>query len=83
MGAVEKLRYVIEMKRINDELMEHLSTSLTWVLHYCAKNNLPLPDREKIDQIVDNAIKLTNRNFTSRKSTSGLTEPQNNNIIKY
>jgi hypothetical protein len=62
-GAMDKLRYAVDAKRINDELMEHLATSLTWILHYCAKNNLPLPNQEKIDQIVDNAIKFSSTDF--------------------
>ena len=74
-GATEKLRYAVEAKRINDELMEHLANSLTWVLHYCTKNDLPLPNREKIDQIVDIAIRLTNPRSTETLHQKN--QPQN------
>jgi len=57
MASTEKLRYAVKVKQINDELMEHLSSSLRWVLHYCTKNNIPIP-RDEIDNIIDKAVKI-------------------------
>ena len=60
MAATEKLRYAVKVKQINDELMEHLASSLRWLLHYCIKNNIPIP-RDEIDNIIDKAVKIESK----------------------
>ncbi len=58
LAIVEELRQIRKAKQTANELVVYLADSLRWVLHYCAKNNLQLPDHEKITRMVDHAIKL-------------------------
>lgn len=81
-SAVEKLRYAVEMKKINDELMEHLATSLTWVLHYCYKNNLPLPNQDKINRIVNRALSLVDQIPQSTENLQKKNQSQNGQNLK-
>jgi hypothetical protein len=82
MSAIEKLRYAVKVKRINDELLEHLATSLTWTLHYCAKNNLPLPNQDKINRIVNKALCLVDQIPPSTDNLHQKNQPQNGQNLK-
>ena len=31
-----------KLKRLNEELMEHLNSTARWILHYCEKNDMEL-----------------------------------------
>ena len=57
-GALAKLNYALEVERISYELSEHLTDSIRWIIHYCKKNNIPLPNQDRINGIVDKAIKI-------------------------
>jgi len=57
-GAIEKLQDAIYIQKANKELAEHLNDSLLWVLHYCKKHNIQLPNLEKIRNIIDKSIQL-------------------------
>jgi len=66
-GAIQKLQYALETEKLTNELAEHLANSVQWLHYYCKKNNIPLPDQDRINEIVDKIIKLNddfNRNFT-------------------
>lgn len=66
-GALAKLNYALEVEKVTHELAEHLADSIRWVMQYCKKNNIPLPDQDKLNKIVDKAVKLDddfNRKFT-------------------
>ncbi|WP_179371301.1 hypothetical protein [Nitrosopumilus ureiphilus] len=66
-SALEKLNYALEVEKLTYELSEHLANSVKWLNHYCKTNNIPLPDQDKINEIVDKAVKLNddfNRKFT-------------------
>lgn len=68
-GALAKLNYALEVERVTHELSEHLADSIRWVMQYCKKNDIPLPDQDKINEIVDKAVKLNddfNRKFTGQ-----------------
>lgn len=59
--AVEKLRYALKVKQVNDELLEQLASSLRWLLHYSEKNGIPLPEKDKIIALIDRAIEIESR----------------------
>ncbi len=66
-GAIEKLQYALQAEKLAQVLAEHLANSVKWLHHYCKKNNIPLPDQDKINEIVDKTVKLNddfNRKFT-------------------
>lgn len=67
-GAIEKLRYALHVQKVNKELAEHLNDSLLWVLHYCKKHNIPLPNLEKIRQIIDKSLELEQKTTPDQPS---------------
>jgi hypothetical protein len=48
MAAAEELRNALKLKRINEELLEHLASTLRWLLKYGEINNITLPEKDKI-----------------------------------
>jgi hypothetical protein len=56
MAAFQELKEAIKIKRINDELLEYLVSSLRWLIRYSDKYNIPLPDLDKIQETIDRAI---------------------------
>ena len=55
---MERLRNTLKVKRVNDELLEYLASSLRWVIHYCRKHDIPLPEEEKIIDLCNKAIEI-------------------------
>ena len=47
-AAYQELKDAMQFKRVNEELLEYLSSSIRWLLHYSKKNNIPLPEKDKI-----------------------------------
>jgi len=68
-GAVENLHYALYVKKVNLELTEHLNESLLWVLHYCKKHNIPLPDMGKIRSIIEKSIELEQKSHPHHPTT--------------
>lgn len=71
LAAVEKLKYALKVKQLNQELTEQLASSLRWLLHYSAKHNIPLPEQDKIIDLIDKAVEIESRLATNRNSTTG------------
>jgi hypothetical protein len=44
MAAWQELQYALKMKRVNEELLEHLTSSIRYLIHNSKKYNIPLPD---------------------------------------
>ena len=40
----------------NDELLEYLSSSLKWLLHYSNKYHVPLPEKDMIIRMLENIM---------------------------
>lgn len=81
-AAIEKLHEAIHIQKQCNELTIHLTDSLMWVLHFCQKNNLPLPNLNKIRSIIDKAIQLESTNqptFYSDKNNRRLDRTESNN----
>jgi hypothetical protein len=61
LAAYQELKDAIKIKRINDELLEYLVSTLRWLIHYSEKNHIPLPERDKIENIVDKAMTIAEK----------------------
>ena len=44
MDAMERVE---ELQSMNYEMLDYLRTQLAWILEYCKKNRIPLPDFDK------------------------------------
>jgi hypothetical protein len=79
LAAFQELQGALKIKRINDELLEFLTSSLRWLMHYSQKNNLPLPEKDRIVDILDRVMaiadKLPTRNQHDFKHEDDSTEP--------
>jgi len=59
LAAIEELKDALKTKQINDELLEYLSSSLRYLLHYSNKYAIPLPERETILSILDRIMDVS------------------------
>jgi hypothetical protein len=50
--ALNTMRYAQSFKRLNQELYDQLCGSIVYLLKYCEKNNLVLPNREALLELV-------------------------------
>jgi hypothetical protein len=67
-AAFQELQNALRVKQLNDELLEYLASSLRWLLHYSKRNNIPLPDRDKIEQIIDRTLEIAEKLPRSSRS---------------
>jgi len=61
MAAYQELQYAMQFKRANEELLEYLSSSIRWLLRYSKKNNIPLPEEDKLHEIVDRTMAIADK----------------------
>jgi hypothetical protein len=61
MAAFRELQEAIKVKRVNDELLEYLGASLRWILHYAKKYNIPLPEQDKISEILQRTMSIADK----------------------
>ncbi|MFZ0895483.1 MAG: hypothetical protein WAZ77_13380 [Candidatus Nitrosopolaris sp.] len=47
MELLDAMDRVEELQSMNYNMLDYLRTQLTWLLEYCEKNRIPLPDLEK------------------------------------
>ncbi|MEX2193118.1 MAG: hypothetical protein WD717_07045 [Nitrosarchaeum sp.] len=92
MASFEKLKYTVEIHKLNLEMGEHLCSSLQWIIHFCKKYDIPLPDMNKIENIITKVreieeskphILIINRQVTERRSTDNETEPNFTIVLYY
>jgi len=57
----QELQNALKIKRINDELLLYLSSSLRWLIHYSEKNRLYLPDKDKIIEMLNRIMEIADR----------------------
>ena len=57
-ATMEELKQALKLRQINEELYECLISSLSYILYYCHKHDISLPERDKISLLLDrfNAI---------------------------
>jgi hypothetical protein len=68
MAAFHELQEALKIKRVNDELLEHLLSSVLWLVNYAKKNNITLPEKDKITEILDKVL-LIRRNEQQKKKS--------------
>jgi len=71
MQEIQELKEAIMLKRINEELLEHLISNLRWLLHYAQKNKMDLPDKDKIIISLERAMEIVDKipNYHSQINT--------------
>jgi hypothetical protein len=57
---VEEWKQVDKMKKLNQRLYDELGGSLIYILEYSEKNNIILPNRDRLFRMVDNIHKTMN-----------------------
>jgi hypothetical protein len=57
-AAYQQLQEAIRIRRVNKELLEYLLASIRWIIRYATKNNISLPNVDRIDEIIDKAIEM-------------------------
>lgn len=53
---------VEELQKTNYEMLDYLRTHVAWLLEYCKKHNIPLPDLEKARLFFVTSGKILERN---------------------
>lgn len=80
LAAFQELQDALKIKKINDELLECLASSLRWLLHYSRKNGLPLPEKDRMIHILDRVMAISNKLPTQNqhdfKHADDSTEPK-------
>ena len=61
MAVLEELRHTLKVKRINDELLEHLASTLRWPLRYGEINSIILPEKDKIALALERAMEIAEK----------------------
>jgi adenylate cyclase len=61
MAAFHELQEALKIKRVYDELLEHLVSSIRWLVHYAKKNNITLPEKDKIVNMLDKATEIADK----------------------
>ena len=69
----------------NDELLEYLSSSLRWLLHYSHKYQIPLLEKDKILETLENIMNVDKKLPPDFKHPNGTpkesTEPKLSNYF--
>lgn len=73
---IAELKEALTIKELNTELLEHLQSSVLFVMDYCEKNNIPLPNMNTIGNAVERADQLltllrNNGNSTTENNNGG------------
>ena len=58
LAGFHELKDPLQVKRVNDELLEYLFSSLRWLLHYSHKYQIPLPEKDKILETLENIMNV-------------------------
>ena len=69
LAAFQELQEARTLKKVNMELLEHLMTSFRWLIHFCQKNHIRIP--EEIGRILDETLVIADKipqNFLSQSS---------------
>jgi hypothetical protein len=58
---MEELRGALKLKEINEELLDQLASGLRWLLHYSSRYNIPLPEKDKISDLIDRSMAIADK----------------------
>lgn len=76
-AAVEKLRYALKVKQLNDELLEQLTSSLRWLIHYSDKYGIVLPEKNRIIILIGRVLEIEAKLPTSSEQPNRNTSKGN------
>src|SRR5579872_7454580 len=71
---MDQLTFFLRTKKLQDELLDVNGMILTWIFHYCEKNNIPIYNDDNVYYLIQKARKLmteinpTNRHLTGRNN---------------
>lgn len=87
-AAFQELKEALDTKRMNDELLEYLASSLRFILRYGEKHHIPIPESDKIMKMINLLISIENKNSSTEnqqrnKTPDDSTEPKFNKIITW
>jgi hypothetical protein len=54
-NALREYEHAKHLKRMNQELYQHLTGSIYWLLKYSEKYNIPLPKKDELLRMVEKA----------------------------
>ena len=74
LAAFQELKEALQITRVNDELLEYLSSSLNWLLHYSNKYKIPLPEKDIINGILENIMNVDKKLPPNFKHPNGTPE---------
>lgn len=60
-ATIQELQNAVKIRRVNMELLEFLVSSLRWILHYCQKHDMEMPEKDKITELINRAIEIDNK----------------------
>lgn len=73
---IEELKKAVKIKRLNEELLEHLTSTLSWLIRTCEKNNMPVPKKETIVKSIDRAYDYLDRIPSDQPKVTGTKQPK-------
>jgi len=85
LASFQELKDALQVKQVNDELLEYLSSSLRLLLHYSHKYQIPLPEKDKILETLGNIMNVEKKLPPNFKHPNGTpnesTEPKLSNYF--
>jgi hypothetical protein len=67
---IEEWKQVDRMKQLNQRLYDELDVALMFTLEYAERNNIVLPNRDRLSRMVENIHNTTNAMSITVKSTT-------------
>jgi hypothetical protein len=82
LASIEKLNSLLKTKKKVDDLVEQLGASLSWLIHYSEKHNIPLPEKNKILSLISHTLDIS-ENIPSIKRSMDADQPKGNKDNNY
>jgi hypothetical protein len=60
-ALAQEWREILLFKKINEDMMKHLCFSIRWIIRYTRKNNLPLPELERMESLLNKAMSYADK----------------------
>jgi hypothetical protein len=61
MVAYHKIQEALRLKRANSELLQLLIFYLNWMIHYCKKNRIALPEKQKLIEMLNRISQIQDK----------------------
>ena len=58
---IEELKKAVKVKRLNEDLLEHLTATVSWIIRNCEKNNIPIPNKHTISRSITRAYEYLDK----------------------